>query len=229
MVTRRPGVSVGQKLVAHDAARVEIAAQERHRMRLQRQVQMAIVLDHLLARQHRRQMRRPAPAPACDTRANSGRLSLSPAFCKRLHRPQRVAAAEAERIEGIGVGELFQRLGRQAGAQPEIADGVEAARRAGFRFSWPILRRSRRSGEDRDGRACVVRMSPLIEAWRGCKRPCEAGALSSVQSQFGTIHIDRPHLDAMLLRIAHELRRGVKAHRLAVEQRRERTHRGNGI
>ena len=54
-VTMRPGRHLGQQLVPHDAARVEIGAQERHRMRLQRQMQVAIVLDHLLARQHRRQ------------------------------------------------------------------------------------------------------------------------------------------------------------------------------
>ena len=45
----------GELLVAHDAAPVELAAQERHRMRLQRQMQMPIVLDHLLAEPHRRQ------------------------------------------------------------------------------------------------------------------------------------------------------------------------------
>ena len=56
-VTRRPGRHAGQLLVAQDAARVEIGAQERHRMRLQRQMQMPVILDHMLAGQHRRQMR----------------------------------------------------------------------------------------------------------------------------------------------------------------------------
>ena len=34
-------------------------------------------------------------------------------------------------------------------------------------------------------------------------------------------HVDRPHLDAVLARIAHQLRRRVEAHRLGVEQAAE--------
>ena len=82
----------GKQLVAHDAARIEIAAQERHRMRLQRQMQMAIILDHLLARQHRRQMR-----VGLHLRHRSAReqrqIVLVAGPLKRLHGPERIAAA----------------------------------------------------------------------------------------------------------------------------------------
>ena len=57
MFTRRRAQASDSSSWRDDAARIEIGAQERHRMRLQRQMQMAIVLDHLLARRHRRQTR----------------------------------------------------------------------------------------------------------------------------------------------------------------------------
>ena len=77
-----------------------------------------------------------------------------------------------------------------------------------------IWRKPRRS-------AWCVRISSCIAAWRGCSRSrARRGFFSSVQSQSEQIDVDRPHLDAMLLRVAHELRRRIKAHRLAVEQRR---------
>ena len=51
------GRQAGKLLVAQNIAPLEFAAQERHRMRLERQMQMPIILDHLLAGRHRRQMR----------------------------------------------------------------------------------------------------------------------------------------------------------------------------
>ena len=40
------------------------------------------------------------------------------------HRPQRLPPVEPERAESVGVGELFQRGGREAAAQPEVAHGI---------------------------------------------------------------------------------------------------------
>ena len=54
-----------------------------------------------------------------------------------------------------------------------------------------------------------------MQLFRGALR----APVSSVQSQSDAIDIDRAHLDAMLLRVAHDLRRRIEAHRLAVEQR----------
>ena len=64
--------------------------------------------------------------------------------------------------------ELFQRLRRQAGAQPEIADGIEARAAACFDILAPIL------GEAADlakAKAKGMRRLnvPVIDAWRGCK------------------------------------------------------------
>ena len=58
-------------------------------------------------------------------------------------------------------------------------------------------------------------------AERADRRATGSRAASSVLSQSLTVHVDRPHLDAVLARVAHQLRRRVEAHRLAVEQRRE--------
>ena len=66
------------------------------------------------------------------TRANSGRSSLSPARRKRPHRPQRGAAVEAERAEGVGLGEAFERGGLQPRAQPKVANGIEARAAGGL-------------------------------------------------------------------------------------------------
>jgi hypothetical protein len=58
---------------------------------------------------------------------------------QRLHGPERIAAAQTQRVESIGMGECLQRLGRQMGAQPEIADGIEARAADAFDGPGPIL------------------------------------------------------------------------------------------
>ena len=49
-----------------------------------------------------------------------------------------------------------------------------------------------------------------------------AGGIDEAAVPVAMAHIDRQHLDAMRARIAHQLRRRVEAHRLAVQQRREK-------
>ena len=221
MVTRRPCANVGQQFVTNDAARVEIGAQERHRMRLQRQVQMAIVLDHLLARRHRRQMRRPARAPACATRANSGRSSLSPArrsaftahsASRRLRPSELKASACASFSSAFGGSRVRSQRSRTEskpraahafdGLAPFLGEAVDLAKAEAQRVRRQNVSAHRRHDADADAPSAAQdsRLQRAIPV--------------------GTIDIDRPHLDAMLLRVAHELRRGVETHRLAVEQRR---------
>ncbi len=52
---------------------------------------------------------------------------------------------------------------------------------------------------------------------------------SSVQSQRLCVDIDRPHLDAVLARVADDLRRRIEAHRLRIEQRGAEDIRDDGI
>src|SRR5262245_57903165 len=100
---------------------------------------MAVVLDHLLAGRHRGQMRIPLALGhrgLCEQR----QVVLVAGTLERLHGPQRGAALEPERIQGIAMGEPLQRLRRQTGAQPEITDRVEALTADTFDLLAPLLR-----------------------------------------------------------------------------------------
>ena len=55
MVTPAPGRCLRQRRRCAGSPRIEIGAQERDRMRVQRQLQMPVILDDLFARRHRRQ------------------------------------------------------------------------------------------------------------------------------------------------------------------------------
>ena len=82
-------------------------------MRLQRQMQMTIILDHLLARQHRGQMRIGLELPAYSRARTAGdRPGRRPPQRVNAHNASR--RLEAERAEGVGLREALQRLGRQA-------------------------------------------------------------------------------------------------------------------
>ena len=130
------GDNVGQKLVPDDAARIEVGAQERHRMRLQRQMQMPVILDHLLARQHRRQTRRRARARPWRRARTAADRPCRRRGCSALTAHSASRRLKPERAEGVGLRELFQRGRFQPCAQPEIAHGIETLRRGRFRSSW---------------------------------------------------------------------------------------------
>ena len=65
----------------------------------------------------------------------------------------------------------------------------------------------------------VISSSLRPSTWRKPSRTAQRSVDkgSSVQSHVAVIDIDGPDLDAMLARIAHQLRRLVEAHGLAVE------------
>ena len=135
-------------------------------MRLQRQVQVAIVLDHVLAEPHRRQRDVGLEFRALHAREQR-QVVLVAGAAQRAHRPQRLAAVEAERAEGIGLREPLQHGGRKPGAQPEIAHGIKACAARALRSRGAsssekplIWRKPSRS-------AWVARMSSCISAWRG--------------------------------------------------------------
>jgi hypothetical protein len=95
------------------------------RMRLERQMQMPIILDHLLAGRHRRQMR--VGFELVHARAGKERKIVLVAGAPQCaDRPRRLAPVEAERAERVRRGEALQHGRLQARAQPEIADGIEA-------------------------------------------------------------------------------------------------------
>ncbi len=119
------------------------------------------------------------------------------------HRPQHVAAREAQRGEGIGAGQGDDLALGEAGAPPQVGGIAIGRRRAALDHAVDVvLGEARRPG-----------------ASRGAGRSgCSDWVGSSVQSQIAGIHVGRPHLDAVFAGIAHELGRRIEAHRLGVEQ-----------
>ena len=66
--------------------------------------------------------------------------------------------------------------------------------------------------------AWVERMSSRISAWRSQMRGVAGVDVLEDVQPVGAVDVDLEHLDAMLLGVANDLGRGVKAHRLAVEE-----------
>ena len=182
-MTMRPGRMSGRQLVPDDAAGVEIGAQERHRMRLQRQMQVPVVLDHLLARQHRRQAARPARAPAMAARANSGRSSLSPARCSALTAHSASRRLKPSERKASASRELFQRGGIQPRAQPEVAHGIEAFAADAFDDLGIVFRKAADLPEAEPQRMRRVDIVSHAGMATDASRPTGLGSSSSVQSQ----------------------------------------------
>ena len=162
---------------------------------------------------------RPAPAPACATRANSGRSSLSPARCsaftaqsasRRLRPSELKASAWASFSSAFG-GRPVRSQRSRTESKPRAADAFDCLA--------PVLGKAvdLAKTETNGVRRSECRRS--CDEWRGCNGPAAVPALQRA-IPVRMVHVDRPHLDAMLLRVAHELRGRVKTHRLAVEQRR---------
>ena len=77
-------------------------------MRLERQMEVPIVLDHLLAEQHPRQV----DVGLERRRGEMGeqrQVVLVAGATQRPHRPQSLPPVEAERAKRVGCGEPFQR------------------------------------------------------------------------------------------------------------------------
>ena len=99
---------------------------QRRRMGFQRKTDGAVILDHMLADQHGGQAVILFPRRIeGDGEQRQVLLSAHPVQAPR--RPQRVAPVKPQRAERVGVGEALNRGGRNAAAQPDIADGIIAA------------------------------------------------------------------------------------------------------
>ena len=103
-----------------DAAPVELLAEEGERVAAQRELDGAIILDHLAALGHRRQRDLgldPARLGGGEQRQEGAAEAADP--------PQRLPPVEAEAMEGVGIGELLQRRRRHAGARHHVLDRSE--------------------------------------------------------------------------------------------------------
>ena len=142
--------------------------------------------------------------------ANSGSVSSRSALiaqdASRRPRPMRA--------KGVGLGETHQARDRHArrGARVRARRSKGACRAACRDELLPVLF----GKAARHAQAEPHRAAALIERFKRA-------------IPFGSVHIDRPHLDAMLARIAHELRGSIEAHRLRIEDRGAGTHPDDGI
>ena len=207
-----------QPFVGDDPQGLEVAAHEAHRMRLQRQRQEAIIVDHLLADRHRRQRRVGLGLQVAGRRLLEQRQPLRRALgVERPAGPQRVAAAVAQRGEGVGIGQPLDGRAFQPGAQPQVAHGIVARaprlhQRAHVGFAQAL--HLPEAETDRVARADMVAHAGIA----GLHPPgVEGGGLQRLVP-VGAIDVDRPHLDPVLAGVAHDLRRGVEAHRLGVQE-----------
>ena len=97
-------------------------------MSTQRQADMAVVLDDFAASRHRPQRHRRLidfrhGLGLARRRGGEERQRL---VAQRLDRPERLAPDESQRrLEGVGLGDLHERGGGNAGAPPQIVDRRE--------------------------------------------------------------------------------------------------------
>ena len=132
-------------------------------------MQVAVVLDHLLAGSIGGRCDVGLERRHGDVREQR-QVVLVAGAAQRPHRPQRIAAVEAERAERVGCREPFQRRGLEAGAQPEVADGIEARAAALLSMASPSSCEKPLIWRKPSRNAWSERMSPPIAAWRGCRR-----------------------------------------------------------
>ena len=184
------------------ALRIEALAQQRQRMAAQRQRRVVIVGDDVLAFGRRQQVDRRLAARARGERCGARRVGID-----AERGPQRPAAVAGQRGQRIGLGQradlaaielraACQVLGVGEGRVAPCGHDAFAGRfvEAGDEFEPESYGRHR----GRDGSAARRRERAV---------PVADG------------DVDRPDFDAMVHRIAHDLRRRIKPQRLRVEQR----------
>ncbi len=192
-----------QELLRRQVA-AHLRAQQRHRMRPQREPQRPVVGDHRLAIAHRRQDDRRFFAAFRLPRRIEQRQRRRAA--DGLDRPQRRAPAQPHRAEGVGLGQPGQRRRRHAGAAPDrqrLCIEVAARGRDPFGIILAETLDLAQAEAQRIAAAGPVRLAA------GLQRAVPVRA----------VDVGRAHLDAVLAGVAHDLRRGVEAHRLAVQER----------
>ena len=173
-------------------------------MGAQCQADMAIVLDHFAPRLHRAQLDgrlvdlQYSPRLA-RSRGGEQRQRL---VAQRLDRPHRITPRKTEgRTKGVGVGKVNERCGRHGGTAPQIVDGRKR----------PIT-----AGGDDLRRIAIGEAAHHAHAEPDRKAVLVLGRLQRAVPS-GSVDVDGPHLDAVIARIAHDLRRRVKSHRLRIQ------------
>ena len=132
-----------------------------------------------------------------------GREQRQRLVAQRLDRPQRLAPGEPQR-------------GRKASASARRVERRHAARRRAARAPRRRRRACRRAPRRSRRASALARPRDHAQA-EPHGEASVAGRLQRAVPARG-VDVDRPHLDAVLAGVAHDLRRRVEAHRLGVEQ-----------
>ena len=188
----------------HLAAR-QFVAQERDGVRLQRQLQRLVIIHHVFGERHvgKRHMRLVPLLARVGEGEERERLGLR----QRLYLPQRGAPVEAERAKGVSIRKTAQHGRGNATALAHVGDAGEAL---------PAPRNERM----RIGLAHAVDLAKTdAERKRAILAPLQRVVVMAV------VHVDLADLNAMLLRIAYDLRRRIEPHRLRVQQRTRKRRR----
>ena len=220
--TRLPPRTVASRAFGVTPRAIEPLAQEGDRMRLQRQAERAVVVDDMLAERHRRAAASPARCRAggCPGRSNSGSC-FGGAPARRARAPPRARRAGRGRSSGRHRPRASRSISptsrpeRSQRSRTECVAVAAALRRScSMRFSdRPLIcRKPSRTACARLDDAAHLAMA-VVDARRLEGRRLQRAVPA------GMVDVDRAHLDAMLARVAHELRRRIEAHRLRVEDR----------
>src|SRR5690606_15783171 len=107
------------------------------------EAERAIIVDDVLARRHDRQLRSRLIVREADAGPVEQRHGLGGGFpIERTDLPESGAAVEADRAEGVGLGELFDLVDVEAGAQPDVAHGFVAVAAPGDEHFHTVLRQA---------------------------------------------------------------------------------------
>ena len=174
-VTRRAVPRIAERLAGDDATRREPRAEEGDRVRLQRQAEIAVVVDDMLADRHRRQGEIRLAADVGEFGGVEQRQAVvGLAAAELARRPERVAPVEAEGAEGIGIGEPLDRgaASGRSGARdrgPNRSPGRAPRRGLASSSRNPLIwRKPSRT-------AWVERISSRMSALAGWRRLWRAG------------------------------------------------------
>jgi len=185
---------------AQHAVAPEQRPQHPHRVPLQREPHRLVVSDDLLRQRHERQRDGRLLAQFAGLGGGEERQGL--VVWQAAHGPERLAAVEPKRTEGVGIGEQPHRTARQIGPAHQFLD-IGIAPAPPRRDAQPPF---------------LAEAVDLAEA----ETQGEAGMDSRLQPIVpkAEIHVDRARLDAAdLLRLAHDLGGCVEAHGLRVQKR----------
>ena len=188
-------------------------------MRLQRQAERAVIMQDMLAERHDGELcfRLQIPQPDVCPIEQRQCLGGAPAV-KRPDRPERSAAVEADGTESVGICQALDLPHVEARAQPDVADGSVAGAAPHDERLHALLGKALDLVEAEPYRPHGPYHRPHLDMARGDARRIEpAGDQGAVPIRM--VDVGRLDLDAVILRVADELGRGIEAHRLRVQDR----------